>query len=574
MVNYDLTNPSIFQSVFDTTDPLTVLENENIVFTCYQNLARQMQGNAQYDASYRFKRDLIENYVLHLAYKKKRSKAEEGILSKYQIFYSKLFSDFSFDYLVGSKIYKYYEYILPKEVIYKEHDRIVYTTQKAIEIFNKFRHKERISNYELNYMFEFFTNNIDSENEMIKAMMKALSKWLLITNIDYGIYSKIFLLSYLMHNFCAENIYMDVPIYVTDKYLLDGKPHNAFGRAMTPHRIISLKYDLVNGLPSDIIEYKFRVPRTIKILHSLFHELQHIRQYNEFKNDFALTSTTFNIIKHRILNKYLSTKDEDEYMVNYSDRETEREANIEGWVGTYKTLNELAPSRIKEIDEAKINATITAYEQSVAIQTNLESRKQEEIDIYNVRKLTSIIAKHPGLLKEYRSLRVFYNNNGKRKKLSEIIPLYNDLEINHTVYEGYDIDLDVFDEFIKSMIIDDGINSYPLNQEEKYQITWFSIIFKLYENEYRNIKQMYSIKDELNQDTINHFSEARINYMQMYKIYLERNYNQIKHLKNFTNYHNKRFDTLELSTIQAMFNECIVLTSKLYSNKKGAAYGI
>lgn len=568
MVEYELTNPLLFQKIFGIKDPLTVLENDGLILSCLTHLTYQMNRIEKYDSSYKLKADLIENYILYIASKKKRSIREENIIKMYRNKYPKIINNYNLDAIVASKIFKYYDCLLTSEELTKCSDRIIALTEKATNIFDKFVSKKMPINRDLNYLFEFLTNNVDSENEYIINVCESFTKLMLKNkdNLNNNIYFKNFILHYLMHKFCKQNIYADAPLYICNTFPLDNKPYDALGRTYFPYKIITLSYNFVNQDFNDTIGY-YNISRDIKTIMVLFHELQHLRQNNEFKDDVFLNNTTFSMIKTKILNEYLSKNGQSEYLINYKYREIEREADVFGWVQSFSTLAEYAPERTNEIKEIKNHAVKTYYEQSVAYQTDTENGKLAEIDLYNVTKLTEIIQKNPNLISRYPSLKLFFNIDGSRKNLKDLVITYHDTENNKHLFENYEVDMNVFNEFFKIIIAQNGINRFPLSLPEKYQITWFTIIFNLFIKESENIKQMLTISNIIDKNIIKHFCESRSKYLTMFQDYLEQNYSAILHLKNYTEFHKEEFDALNIEEINKIYETALNNISMLLKDK-------
>ncbi len=568
MVDYELTSPLLFEHIFGIKDPLTVLEDEGLILSCLMHLTYQMNGIEEFDSSYKIKADLIENYILYIAAKKKRTKREENIIKLYRNKYPKMINNYNLDAIVSSKIFKYYNCLLTNEDLKKCSGRIVYLTQKFKYIFENFASQKMPTNRDLNYLFEFLTNNVDSETQYIINMCESLTT-LMFKNKDTlnnNIYFKNFVLHYLMHKFCNQNVYSDAPLYICSKYPLDNKPYDALGRGYFPYKIITLSYNLVNQDFSKPYN-DYNVSYDIKTIMVLFHELQHLRQNNEFRDDVFLNNTTFNVIKTKILNEYLSKNGQSEYLINYKYREIEREADVFGWVQAFTILNKYAPDRIDEIKEVKNHAVKTFYEQSVAYQKDTENNKLADIELYNVTKLTEIIQKNPNLIKKYPSLKLFFNEDGSRKNLKDLVITYHDTENNKHIFENYEVDMNVFNEFFKIIIAQNGINRFPLSLEEKYQITWFTIVFNLFIKESESIKQMLTISDIIDKNIIKHFCETRSKYLTMFQDYLEQNYNAIVHLKNYTAFHKKEFDALNIDVINKTYENALNNINKLLKDK-------
>lgn len=572
MYNYELVSSNLFKQVFNISDPLTVLEDGNILLTCYRRLSYQINNVEPYDSSYKLKADLIENYILSLLGKKIRTKREENIINLYRNIMVKLINNYSQDAVVSSKLYKYYYLLLTKEDAQKCKERLVYISKKAFNIYQKYISGEQVVSKDMNYLFEFLTNNTESENKLIVEMCEHFTKRLYATNVNASIYYKNFVLHYLMHKFCAENIYSDVPLYISNNFALHKK--NNYGAVTSyPTKIINFNLDFISQ-DFNRLDPNTNVLIGVDVLCTLFHELQHVRQWNEFRNDVAMNSTVFNVVKSRILNKYLSDENNSEYQVNYEYREIEREADAFGWVKAYSTLLEYSPQRTIELDQIKRNMVTTLYEQSVAVQKDLEKNRLFEIDNYNVTKLTEILKEHPELIKEYRHLKLFFNENGERKSLKELLLTYCDIEKNNYLFENYDVDIEVFNEFFKIIIKDTGIYKFfPLNMKEDYQITWFTMVFHLLKKERESINHMKYVSGSISSGKLRFFCESRRKYILMFRNYLLENYNAILHLKNYTEFHKKEFDTLTESEINAAYEDGIKdiesIIDSLKTNEKG-----
>lgn len=525
MYNKSLLDSRLFQTVFSSY-PMEVLSDEKLIIDLIRRLTNQMRGISSYNSKDKFKLDLLENYLLYLNSKLVKSKEEIRLLEIYQKIYLELFSMPDYEYAIVSKIFKY------RNLFFKYNDSISYVDKnndsniKALSIYQKLQKNLYVSNYELNFLFEYLTINIDTEDQTIISMQNSLIRYMLNNNCDYGIYSKNFLLNFFSHQFSLENGYYDIPIYICEDNIITGERTAEIGIARSREGIVMIKSSLACGFTQDILK-GYSMPRDIKLLQALFHELQHIKQHTEFDKDISITKSSFIMLKNQIFIEYLSTKGQYEYFVNYSYREIEIEANIFGWIQAFKVLNSFAPKRIGEMEIIRKKAIKEDYSRSIASQINIATNKREEMDYYNVQRLCEIVEKHPEVLNKYPALTEFFYKNGKMKSLLDLTETYYQIKHQKGAYSFYKIDLEVFDEFFKVIILNSGIKTLPISQDE-YMATLFEIIYHLFIREAKNIDGLVHLIGSANIKDIEHFSQLRRNYIKIFRDYLIKNEELVK----------------------------------------------
>ena len=525
MYNKSLLDSRLFQTVFSSY-PMEVLSDEKLIIDLIRRLTNQMRGISSYNSKDKFKLDLLENYLLYLNSKLVKSKEEIRLLEIYQKIYLELFSMPDYEYAIVSKIFKY------RYLFFKSNDSISYVDKnndsniKALSIYQKLQKNLNVSNYELNFLFEYLTINIDTEDQTIISMQNSLVRYMLNNNCDYGIYSKNFLLNFFSHQFSLENGYYDIPIYICEDNIITGERTAEIGIARSREGIVMIKSSLACGFTQDILK-GYSMPRDIKLLQALFHELQHIKQHTEFDKDISITKSSFIMLKNQIFIEYLSTKGQYEYFVNYSYREIETEANIFGWIQAFKVLNLFAPKRIGEMEIIRKKAIKEDYSRSIASQINIATNKREEMDYYNVQRLCEIVEKHPEVLNKYPALTEFFYKNGKMKSLLDLTETYYQIKHQKGAYSFYKIDLEVFDEFFKVIILNSGIKTLPISQDE-YMATLFEIIYHLFIREAKNIDGLVHLIGSANIKDIEHFSQLRRNYIKIFRDYLIKNEELVK----------------------------------------------
>ena len=529
MYSYELLDKKLFLNSFGIDDPIKLLENPNYVLTSLKNLNNSINNNSKYNAYEEYKLDLIENYLLYLKSKKIRNFKEEKILQLYQQLYLKLFASGNISSLISSKIYKYRSYFFNEEELRENEYLFIKIKDKVEGIFQRFIKKEDIPLKELNYLFEYLTSCIESDDDYINEVSKSMIKYLLYSNNSYNLYAKKFLFSYLSHQYCKNNYYSDVHLYISDLDLTSNNKFRALGKFCFSNNILLINYNYVmKDYPNTLETYG--VSNDVKVLHTLYHELEHYKQNNQRKDAVFLNSTNFILIKNAILHEYLSTKQSNEYYINYHDREIEKDANIEGWNSVYQLLKTYAPHRVNEINQCKINADILSFTSSVAIQKDIETNMEYELEIYNVKKIIDIIESHPKALKKYPIFKLFFHEDGRHKSLNELMDLYTKIKENNPIIDGYEIDPNVLIEFIKGITIIYGLKSFDLNIEDKKLVSWYSMVYELYLREADFIKEMCYIKELIDDKTFNRFIFLRMTYLDIYKDYLEKNYYKIKQL--------------------------------------------
>lgn len=565
MINQIYLYPTHIMSLFNKSI-LDVLEDTNYVYNLYNYIQNTINGTEEYDGLEKLKLDTIENYLLYLSKQKELSSQEISILTKYKTYYLREFKT-NPNKLISSKIYKYYQsFFNSSECNFIKNDLELFS-QKALKIANSLLSNEKVSIRDINFLMSFLTNKLGTKVEGLKNLQERIISLILNSKIE-GLYSKLFLISYYAHNYCKENNYDEISVYISKYNLIDQDKLDVNGRIYGNSRMISLNTNLCNGILSN--GKKVDLDVNAKLLQAIFHELTHYKQITDASKKNIISINTIEYIKSRLFNANLSTSDLKEYFLNYKHRGIEREANIYGWKKAYEVLNTYAPDKLIDIAKLELNALTTIKEQSVGYQINPMTNKKQNLPEYNVKFLKLIIEYNPSMLETYPQLKFFFKEDGKLKDLKEFITMITEIELKSEKYEGYQIDINVFDEFITVLTME-NIDTFPLDINEDYLVTWFNIIIKLYNKECNNLLDIDIIKKDTSKNDIKYFSNYHYQIIKKYKKYLDKNSELLRKIKLSNNRLN--YDKEEISK---MYNDAQRLFKSLNNetNKKGINHGM
>ena len=358
--------------------------------------------------------DYVELYVLHLLRKSNRNQDE--------INYLKAFKNNFLKELSSNKINYISSLILNIDVVNKLfNDKEQETVKKykrdvkaaAITIFDKLKSKQPITKKEEAIFFKYIGRVDFEKKEKIKEMREFVVRTNIESNKSYSTFEKQFLCRYLAIKKCLDKKIPIIIPYVTSTDLYGKKTSwNGLHTGFSNGSIVQISQDFLRS--NNFVE-------TDKhgLAHVVFHEYEHWNQYfNTSKN--YLNPTTYIYAKSRILRHGLSKTNFDEYMRNYTYKESERFANIKAYVETSVLVRELiGRNRISDYLYSKAFETRAALTRGVQRD---ENGNLFYIGDFNIEQLERILKTNPQYLNQYPIMANFFNKDGstmsrpKRKK--------------------------------------------------------------------------------------------------------------------------------------------------------------
>lgn len=274
-----------------------------------------------------------------------------------------------------------------------------------------------------------------------------------------------------------------------------------------------------------------------KAIQTVSHETRHAKQSLEAYNNIVSPSS-MDFITSRLLMDYLSTEKFNEYNTNYRSNEIEMDANINGWVALEKWLNTYKPDDYqKKTIASRSNAITTQYNNSVSNKVNDKNKKYER-EIFNSKALDHIIKNNPKELDKNPQLKLFYNNDGTKKNLDELITSKVNAQKNGLSSTYSDI---VFNSHLTTAI-KNGIN-INLNGTNENKIDKYYELLNVGKSELKKINEGLEI--------LNHFSGLEMLNIRDYK---ELDYKQMIYLAKVTNNNFKHLYEERVSRITSINN--------------------
>lgn len=427
-----------------------------------------------------------------------------------------------------------------KDIVSYKHDSAL----KSKAIYEKIKKGERTTNEENNLFFNFLMKNITTENKnIINLLDDVYGRLLLLPNIN-NLKGKEFVLRYTAHLARKDLGIPPVEVYLTNTDL-SGISYSKgnYGTSYGNTGIISINKELVDKNITPIPN----IPSIIKFMQTVCHETKHSSQaYKCSINDLSYES--FEWLRNCLFKKFLSKEDFDEYTINYSHNEIERDANLYGWHMTEKLLNKYAPSRKKEL-ESIISANIGEfYKEALANKRDTQKRMPKEY--YNSSMMDKIIKTNPDLVEKYPQLSYIYQKNGQRKSFIELIEASNLLSKSTNSLDISKIFYDYFISDIKSGVLS-TININSLGKEKQY--TLFKQIGNIIINEINLLIRSMSILTQNNVITFEHVNKERIS--------------RIHHLLNYLNSYQVLINKLIDEDIKEINKRCFGFSMSLIDDK-------
>lgn len=512
---------------------------DNDMAKMYSEKNKIIRGEKPHNSRLELQIDIIENEIIKILEKdaKSRSDTEQKVLgyaSKfYRQFYLKPFSLMTckiFNTNVGAKLFSRDE--VQKIDVYLKENR-----KNVKKIYDKYMNNEKLTVEEECLMFCFFTTRLGTKNDKIYNCQERLINKIISNNGNVHISGKEFLVNFIASEKCQKLKLPTVKVYIGAKDFRN--------RDINPSVIGSYYVDSglmeINGAfiePNLQVESDFSGKYMIAtgmnlLIQGIYHELQHYKQSHDLENNI-INISSYNMLKNRIFREYLSDAKFNEYITNYRYREIEREADIVGWRETAEFLKKYASKdKFAEIKISSFNSVRTKLNKSCAFNTSKTGYKVIQ-NRYNMYYLIKIIKENPSCIKEYPMLNLFFDKNGNRVKIKDMIKVLTSISLNKNI--DYKVRQDYYDvyEEILSFAFEitnlDKLNIDELNDEEKSN--YFSLIADAYERECRELKNMMDVYLENESKVFDVIAMSRIKKIKKYYDYLIKNQNKIDELSH------------------------------------------
>lgn len=460
------------------------------------------------DGKTKLKIDILENYIIYLFQKKNRTLEENDILKKASSFYNEMGKGRK-SFLLNSIIFNNIRYL--GRSFFKDYDvimsRLGSVSKELRQYYDMYMNNSLKSDVEITRLMEFLTGKIG--NDKFKNSLENVFRKLLNSEQDISISEKNFLVQYINYNKCNKLGLPLAKVYITKKDLFDGHDisNDYKGVSHGNTGIIGLnEYEFEKDF--NIISKNFNISRGLLCLTTVNHELEHYKQ-SSMVNSGILNQSSFAMIKNSIFRNYLSTKDFDEFVSNYRYRETEMEANVNGWKDTAKLMESYAKdTKGKEIEQCYYLSGKKYMEKANSWQLKKlgDKKKKTTIENYNIKNLIEIVKNNPNLLNNFPQLNEFFDKSGNIHKPFAFFEKYTDLELkklktsDNNLKEEINGKQSCYEEFIDYLFINKSFDDLDFSNYGNYEamLTFFSLLGQMFYKECEQIKNMCSTFDKDN----------------------------------------------------------------------------
>ncbi len=510
------------------------LMHHNELMALYNNKMRSIEGITAYDGNNSLYIDIIENEVIRLLSRDERSLSvvEKRLLKSARDFYTKYYNNIAGDFklvstYVSSKIFikpyrdKLFDKTMCSSIVNYNNVLIKFVNQT----YNNFCTGKSVDETALNIMFEYYSGKISTNMEQ-KYIDRCdfLVKYLLNSQNNYPVSGKNFLLQYFNYKKCMDEKKPLAKVYLSSKELGGDKLNpNTLGVSYGFTGIIFINESYAKLHPRQ--KRYHDIDNDFNLISTLFHELQHFTQSLEAESG-RVSLTAMKMVKNHLFRTYLSTSQFNEYTENYDYRETEVEADMQGYLDAFKYARSFVPKRIKELTKTRARSDRMRSKSAFSFQF-YENGLKTYIENYNVKMLNDIVKKRPYLINEFPQLKLFYNSNGDYIGFNNLISGYTRAQLNG-MSEEY---LGTYDEFFviefKDRLDNLNLNSFR-NDDELFTV--FYLVSNLFNDETKKLSRMISVCDNSKLDLFNKITNFRMQRITQYYNFLQDNMHIIESL--------------------------------------------
>lgn len=508
------------------------------IYRIYNDIYHSLYNDKERNSRSELELDIFENEIIKILEKdeQKYSKNEKELLELYKNFILKYLNQYK-EIFITSKLIN--NDILCRKLFkgefnkIKEHSKHYETV--AMNLFRKFINHEKISIMEEKTLFRYFTSKIYTTNDDMLSYQKALVSEILVRK-QIDLTGKEFLIKYFTNQKCKKLGLVEAKTYIGNVTPFNSAMGTNYGVSLGETGIICFNEKILR-LSGVINDETFKLTNNALLIHVINHELEHYKDSIDYEKG-KFTIGGWEMTKNRILRKYLSSDEFNEYRVNYHYKETERKANKVGYRETREIIEKyLSPKVAMEDLEQLIKLEReTIFGEAESLQKGQMNgvNYYTTMEKYNINNLTSIIRKHPELVNQRPVLRLFFNNDGNLKKPGIILKEYTSILLNENISntekkEYKEIYVEIFDYIFESVDLR-LFNTYISNFTDEEKIVWFKEIREAYARECRKIKNMMDIYQPNKNKQFDFIVEKRINKVRKYYDYIMENKNLIPYL--------------------------------------------
>ncbi|MDD6756965.1 MAG: hypothetical protein PUE33_02725 [bacterium] len=498
---------------------------------CESNLKRLYE--AKYQAIYEDKNDsksllefdILENEIVRLLEKNNQVTSDRQVLETYRRYVLNYLNKYPEMFITSTIVTRD---DISRNFFKQDYDKVIKYREtyykKVLPLYARFVKKETLSRTEEKMLFCYFqatVGNVNSQN--IQEMQKLLVKEIL-SRKQVDLTGKKFLIDYFSYRKCKA---LNLPVtrtYIGNKTPYNSSMENKYGVSIGDTGIICFNEDFLKS-PGNTRNKDHNLLNNTLLIHVINHEIEHYKDSIEYQNN-EITIGAWKMLKNRLLRKYLSTQQFNEYMINYRYKESENTANKQGYRETKSILqgffSEEEFGEEFEILNNKIKETqfgiAEAYQQGV-------NKQPETLEKYNIENLERITFDHKELVGKHRLLQLFFEPDGKCKNGETIVREYTKIITNPTISKEQKRNYkEIYNEMFDYLFQTTELELFSIsNLNEEEQIVWFKETRSSYARECRRLKDMMDIYQPNKSKQFDFIAAKRIERIRKYYNYLTSN---------------------------------------------------
>lgn len=503
----------------------------------YRLKTNSIHGDSSYDGPVLLKIDVIENEVIKLISKDERnlSVVEKRLIDNVRRFYLNFYNkSLPNNYkMVASyascKVFNqpYRNKLFNKDICVNITSYNNQLIKFVNDTYNKFCKGQKVDETALNIMFEYYSGKITVDmSDKYKARCDFLVKKLLNWNGNYPTSGKNFLLQYFSYKKCMDEHKPLAKVYLSSK-AYDGSmlSSSTLGVSYGFTGVVFINDNFAKLHPAGKAYHG--IDNDFNLIAVLFHELQHFSQSLDADRG-VVSASAMKMIKSNLFRNYLSSKEFNEYQQNYDYRETEVEADYQGYKDAFMYLNSLVPKRVRELAKARERSNKMKNKSAFSFQF-YENGLKTYIENYNVKMLCKIISKNPRLLNDYPQLKLFFNGDGSYKGFERLISEYTQAKLSGKSDEY----LFTYNEFFliefKNRLSNGYMDLSNIRSDDDL-FTVFSLVADLFTIETTKLSRMIDGVNNQNLDLFNKIAPFRVDRIIEYYNFITSNSRLIESL--------------------------------------------
>ena len=435
---------------------------------------------------------VLQHYLINYLEKNGKSKEVKKMLVKY-------YNDFiNYPYLfVDSPLIKteFMKRFMPEKIQIKiiEYRDRYYNDQECNVIYKKLRDNKALSNSEKNRLYAYLILQMNNSEQKYGKACEFCVKKILDTNKPIKDLNDMELKFYCQYIAIKAGEYDKVHPEV---HIYSERPSN--GGVHINNMVLINKNSTYRASLYEVTEVTC-------------HETRHAIQYRDSKQ--KENQQAFEMARHQLFRKYLTTTDYDVYRMNYAYSGIELDAERFGYLK--------GPVFLERLGRADLAEKLREDKEDNFSKRNYYSFMKDKdgnnvpVDYFMIKYLDEIMLKHPEEMKNYKVLNNIYNEDGSRKSFVEIV----NARINNNLENRK-----VFDNYLNYEIMKGKLDQVNLN-EISDKLVFFHVIESFYKDQAMQFLDYYNDTDygKYNPEQIEKTTIYTLNILEKIESYVDKN---------------------------------------------------